>query len=347
MKYLYILVLALIYVPQLQGQITLTRSDYYDYDNKYFRGYQNTGLLNIDLSQSNGPNQTWDFSWIDQIIADTLKISKADLTPFYDEFPTADYGLSSSISNYFYEEITPAGARILGKVNYDAFNSTFNVFQYNTPQITFPYPLNYTDTFSFTQQYRVQYAAFFPGSDSIRQFNYSRFDVEADAWGTLILPIGNFEVLRLKQRSFITDTTYSYTNPGGWSDGEINIDTTDTYLYYAKEIGYRLMSFTQLISGNSRSLGYLVGYNLSIQTPEKGAFKLYPNPSDDHISLEIEMEGRIQIRDMQGRVILTESVSKGKNMLSMKELPNGIYFASVLTSGNSVSIPQKLIVTHD
>ena len=337
----------MIYVPILQGQITLTRSDYYDYDNKYFRGYQNTGLADINLSLSNGPNQTWDFSWVDQNIADTLKISKADLTPFYNEFPTADYGLSSSISNYFYEEITPAGARILGKVNYDAFNSTYNVFQYNTPQITFPYPLNYTDTFSFTQQYRVQYAAFFPGSDSIRQYNYSRFNVEADAWGTLILPIGNFEVLRLKQRSFITDTIYSFTNPGGWSSGEINIDTTDTYLYYAKEIGYRLMSFTQLISGNSKSLGYLVGYNLSIQTPENLTFKLYPNPSDEVFSLETEMEGVIQLRDMQGRIIMRESVSKGKNIFSLKDFPSGIYFASVLTSNNSVSTPQKLIVTHD
>lgn len=347
MKHFYILVLALIFAPVLQGQITLTRSDYYDYDNKYYRGYQNTGLLDIDLSLSTGPNQTWDFSWIDQNISDTLKISKADLTPFYNEFPTADYGLSSSISNYFYEEITPSGARILGKVNYDAFNSTYNVFQYNTPQITFPYPLNYTDTFSFTQQYRVQYAAFFPGSDSIRQYNYSRFNVEADAWGRLILPIGDFEVLRLKQRSFITDTIYSYTNPGGWSSGEINIDTTDTYLYYAKEIGYRLMSYTQLISGNSRSLGYLVDYYLSNQTPENLAFKLYPNPSNEQIFVEIEMEGSIQLRDIQGRIIMTESVSKGKNMLSLKDVPNGIYFASVLTSGNSVSIPQKLIVTHN
>jgi hypothetical protein len=346
MKHFCILVFLLVSASFLQGQITLTRSDYYDYDNKYYRGYQNTGLLDIDLSLSNGPNQTWDFSWIDQNISDTLKISKADLTPFYDEFPNADYGLSSSISNYFYEEITPAGARILGKVNYDAFNSTYNVFRYNTPQITFPYPLNYTDTFSFTQQYRVQYAAFFPGSDSIRQFNHSRFEVEADAWGRLILPIGNFEVLRLKQRSFITDTTYSYTNPGGWSSGDIYIDTTDTYLFYAKEIGYRLMSYTQLISGNSRSLGYLVGYDLSIQTPGNTAFKFYPNPSNEQIFLEIEKEGSLQIRDMQGRIIMTESVSKGKNMLSLKELPNGIYFASVLTSENDVSNPQKLIVTH-
>lgn len=347
MKHLCILILALIYVPNLHGQITLTRSDYYDYDNKYFRGYQTTGLSDIDLSQSVGPNQTWDFSWINQNISDTLKINKADLTPFYDEFPNADYGLSSSISNYFYEEITPIGARILGKVNYDAFNSTFNVIQYNTPQITFPYPLNYTDTFSFTQQYRVQYAAFFPGSDSIRQFNHSRFEVEADAWGSLILPIGNFDVLRLKQRSFITDTSFTYTNPGGWSDGEINIDTTDTYLFYAKEVGYRLMSYTQLISGNSRSLGYLVDYDLSNQTPENSAFKLYPNPSNEQIFVEIEMEGSIQIRDMQGRIIMIESVSKGKNMFSLKELPNGIYFANVLTSNNSVSTPQKLIVTHD
>jgi hypothetical protein len=347
MKLFYILVLNMIYVSILQGQITLTRSDYYDYDNKYFRGYQTAGLAGIDLSQSNGPNQTWDFSWIDQNIADTLKIAKADLTPFYDEFPTADYGLSSSISNYFYEEITPNGARILGKVNYDAFNNTYNVSKYNTPQITFPYPLNYTDTFSFTQQYRVQYAAFFPGSDSIRQFKYSRFEVEADAWGTLRLPIGNFEVLRLKQRSFITDTSFTYTNQGGWSEGDIFIDTTDTYLFYAKEIGYRLMSYTQLISGNSRSLGYLVDYYLSNKTPENSAFKLYPNPSNEQIFIEIEMEGSIHIRDMQGRIILTESVSKGKNMLSLKELPNGIYFASVSTLGNSVSTPQKLIVTHD
>lgn len=347
MKNFCLLVLLIISASFLQGQITLTRSDYYDYDNKYLRGYQNTGLLDIDLSLSNGPNQTWDFSWIDQNIADTLKISKADLTPFYNEFPNADYGLYSSISNYFYEEITPAGARILGKVNYDAFNNTYNVLRFNTPQITFPYPLNYADTFSFTQQSRIQYAAYFPGSDSIRQYNFSRFEVEADAWGRLILPIGNFEVLRLKQRSFITDTTYTYTNPGGWSEGNISIDTTDTYLFYAKEVGYRLMSYTQLISGNSRSLGYLVGYNLSVQTPESPAFKLYPNPSDEGISLEIEKEAIIQLRDMQGRIIMTESVSKGKNILIMKDVPNGIYFVSLLTLDNAVSTPQKLIVAHD
>jgi hypothetical protein len=347
MKKCYPLLFLLITSVNVFGQITLMKEDYYDFDNVYYRGNQNTGLEDVDLTLSTGPNQTWDFSWINQTVNDTLRISKADLTPFFNEFPASDYGLTSTGSNYFYEEITNDGARILGKVNYDIFNSVYTVYRFNTPQLTFPFPLTYTDNYSFTQQYRVQYPAYFPGADSIRQYNFSQFEIEADAWGTLIVPAGTFDVLRLKQTSIITDTIYTFTDPGGWSSGGINIDTTETFLFYAKEVGYRIMTLAQRVNGVSRNLSYLAGYNLSVGDDIHAHVNaIFPVPANEQVVVDVNQAGELRLTDLQGRILLQKPVADGQTRLQVDHLPQGVYFIHVLGVEGRLTPARKLIISH-
>lgn len=67
---------------------------------------------------------------------------------------------------------------------------------------------------------------------------------------------------------------------------------------------------------------------------------LYPNPFSDQISLEMNVEdrnSRIEIRDMQGRVLLEERLSIGPNLKSwsLSHLADALYLFVIHTNGRS------------
>ena len=187
----------------MDGQIIIDQNDYFKFNNKNFRGRLGQGLDSIDLYQSIGPDQVWDFTWLEDNFTDTLNIVKADLTPFFSEFPTADFGISSNQNNYFYEDILSHGLTILGRVNFDRIFSANTVCRFNSKAAAFQFPLICNNTFNFEYDNRVKDSTFLHGADSIRQFNSSSFEILADAWGQLQLPTGNFDVLRIIQTAFL------------------------------------------------------------------------------------------------------------------------------------------------
>lgn len=330
----------------LLGQITIEYNDYFKFNNQYFRSATNIGLENVDLTSSAGPNQIWDFTWLDNTFTDTLRIIKADLTPFYSEFPEADFGITSNLSNYFYEKISPDGVSILGRVNFDAFNSVSTVYRYNSNGAAFQFPINYNSNYNFELDYRVQFPAFFPGSDSIRQYNNSYFEIEADAWGQLQLPIGNFDVLRVKQTAYITDTVYVYDFPPGWGEPNIVRDSTVTWLFYAKEIGYRLLSFNQRLNGSSKNVNWLKGFSITGEEKIKdNDFKIYPQPASEFIQVESKDEGSYSILSITGQIISSGKVLQGLNTIQLNQFDAGIYFLAIKNEHNQNIYSHKVVVS--
>jgi hypothetical protein len=330
----------------LDGQIIIDQNDYFKFDNKYFRGRLGQGLDSIDLNQSIGPNQVWDFTWLEDNFTDTLNIVKADLTPFFSEFPTADFGISSNLNNYFYEDISPDGVTILGRVNFDPIFSANTVYRFNSTAAAFQFPLIYNNTYTFEYNYRVKYAAFLPGADSIRQFNSSSFEILADAWGQLQLPIGNFDVLRIKQTAFLVDTVSVYDSPGGWGGTTISHDTTLTWLYYAKEIGYRLLSFNQRINNTGKNVNWLKGYTIASQeTIDQPKVSIFPQPATDLLTINIEDDFAYTIYDITGKLLLNGNLQKGSNSITISTLSPGIYILTLKDTTKYNNFSKRLVIS--
>lgn len=68
---------------------------------------------------------------------------------------------------------------------------------------------------------------------------------------------------------------------------------------------------------------------------------IYPNPSNGVFTLSTEKAGNVLITDISGKVVYSENVVKGKNIISLKAGP-GIYFMVYQSEGNKQT--RKLII---
>lgn len=83
----------------------------------------------------------------------------------------------------------------------------------------------------------------------------------------------------------------------------------------------------------------------SIDFAEEGAFVLYPNPASSAVTLrwlEERLPARLEIVDVNGRVVMRESVQSGTVTLPLDNIAAGVYF--VRLTGDGYSMLRKLIV---
>lgn len=60
---------------------------------------------------------------------------------------------------------------------------------------------------------------------------------------------------------------------------------------------------------------------------------VYPNPSTGMFTLELMFDSKIEITDVLGKVIITQSLTKGKNAIDLSKYGNGIYMLSLSNNG--------------
>ncbi|MCB0819482.1 MAG: T9SS type A sorting domain-containing protein [Bacteroidetes bacterium] len=329
------------------AQISLNQEDYFKFGNKYYRGYLNAGLDTIEMESTSGAAQMWDFSWLESDITDSLLVTKADVTPFFSEFPSAEFAISTQANNYFYEELNPDGVRILGRVVYDGVQDFNTIYQFNTVGNSFQFPMEYGTNYSFSYGYRVQYPAVFPGSDSIRNFNHSVFNIEVDAWGTLILPMGPFDVIRVKQTAYITDTTQIYDFPAGWFSPTVTLDTVETWLFYTEDIGYRLMSYSQRISGTNKGLNWIRDFVLGTdELKYNSTVQIFPQPADRYLNFSSPESGICKMIDIHGKLIQEINIQKGTNQIDISQFAPGIYLLGIQEKSGNYLRPAKFIISR-
>lgn len=73
-------------------------------------------------------------------------------------------------------------------------------------------------------------------------------------------------------------------------------------------------------------------------------FQIYPNPSDDYITISADRtsgESFVEIINAEGRLVIASQTVGSKKIISLKELPRGLYFVRVY--GNGFSSNSKLI----
>lgn len=73
-------------------------------------------------------------------------------------------------------------------------------------------------------------------------------------------------------------------------------------------------------NGPSSSTDFAAGFELSV----------YPNPTSDFLIVDwSQNEGTAQITDLQGRILDTQFLQKGKNTLLVGDLPKGVHFLQI------------------
>jgi len=296
---------------------------------------------NYEDAGHSGANVTWDFSDLqfEQSFTGYLKNSK--LTEIGATFPESNTELTEFDSKFYFNADQD-------KIEQFGFSSTNGIIQirYDVPFVKMMFPFSYSNSFSGTFSGSTYYSGIERGTLT------GTYSVEADAFGTVILP-GN----TVYENTLRIRTEKSYT--GFLNAGSQEVDII-TYRWYNEMHRYPILVLTEynVKSGDAETTKYQAAYNnnaVSLISPVIAeSILLYPNPATSYLTLEFNAvaAGKLSyaIHDASGKIVSTfsEYITTGGihyNDLSDKieSLKPGLYLLVIQNGEESINRSFTLI----
>ncbi len=279
-----------------------------------------------------GANQIWNFSDFECGITKNSEILLTSDCPQELQNPT-NIAVKDN-GNYFYFNIDESGIEYNGLISENA------IINLDQPVVKMNYPFTYGDLiegdFLGNGLYRGR----------IETIIYGTYSVEADGFGTLILP-GNVtidNVLRVKT----INTTF-----------EVTCNTTEfknvKYLWYSADYRYPIMVVTlndKIIAGKTTTSNYGYYNEKAFQTSlqesnnETANYSLnvFPNPSTDYVNINYNLPQKtnvnIEIFDITGNkvasVVNNQEQEGTQTQTFYPELSVGTYFIKMNFGKNTI-----------
>ncbi len=192
------------------------------------------------------------------------------------------------------------------------------------------YPNQYLSTLNLSTANFLQLVAHKVVGDSLKVWNLG-YNLP---WaGFTYNPVGGLNYLFTSYSPFLSNTWYfgdGSTSNNALTQHTYSASGTYTVSHVVKDT-CRTDSVTQVINITTTGLNTKVNNN---------KFVMYPNPANEYLSLkgrdEIESENfKIEIRNTMGQLLYNEKYSE---IISIKQLKNGIYFLKVFNSEESYNL---------
>lgn len=330
------------------AQISITSDDLPKAGRKYFRS--NGMGNNIDLDVT-GANTTWDFSNWTRANRDTTQFYSVSSTPFAYQF-------------YFNNPLTPAFVATEAKKTADVDLAGFFTMENNynftkksgsewqeigigTTISGIPLPTKFSNIktiFNLPLEFNnsgfddYAYSITIPSIGAIAQEGSTNYVV--DGWGTIKLPGGTFEVIRVKTEISKSDSIYVDLLQFG-----LKIPSNEVvYEWFAKDEGYPVLRVTTGLFNLVTAIEYLDDPLTSTRNIQASVdYKLYPNPVSDVLKIETNaMVYTVEIYNTQGLLVLME-IGNPKR-INVSNLPQGTYFLKLKTE--QTNHIQSVIIMH-
>lgn len=327
--------------PVLNNNLNFTIGDNYRIDGYNF-------VTNIDPGGPGG-NQAWDFEVVDgEEFFEGVPAMCVDpsTTPFGDSTGAAGATiaikpLNSEFGPYQYYKTNVSSRELLAMGWYETGNTSFTNYLNNYVDLQFP--MAYGDDYDFITEL-LMYSVDL-GYHVMRDSGHVY--IEADAWGSMITPIGTYpNVLRLKTTSVI-HSWYRYDIGEPWIYlGEF---TDISYNWYAPDIKVPVLTIMEFLfdksAGEMYALHFLADYQFptGIESQEKTVFNVFPNPANHIIHVvsgEDHIAEEITIYDQHGKEMLRQIPQNGA--LDVSELKPGCYFVELRDQKNTMT--RKLVI---
>ena len=355
------------------AQITVTPADMPSEGDTMRYSNAQTGL---DVSAGpGGANQTWDFSNLNstsQFVDRYSSVSQTDLTyqivfglPFGENASNLAKPNPDGLALPSQLPITITDMINFYKSDNDEFSQTgFGAklngialpVTYSSRDVLCPLPLSFNDQSSGDFDYQIEIPTIgFYGKVA------TRTNI-ADGWGTLILPSGTYNVLRLKSILQAVDSIAISIDP--LPPFGINIPVPDviTYSYYASGFKFPVMQITSNDLGGNEVVSKAIYRDMlavdGIADNVSGGpeVKLYPNPASEIAVVQTELLSKADISynlmDALGKTVYSvvrndQSPGTAIEILPLEtlHLGSGIYFLRIST-GNTTGKVLPLMVNN-
>ncbi|MBK6732056.1 MAG: T9SS type A sorting domain-containing protein [Bacteroidetes bacterium] len=279
-----------------------------------------------------GAGVIWDFSAI-TITGPVTVFNNVNpaATPYAASFGLATLAVTPDNTNFGYFQVTAAQYNSLGVGTPGASIS------YSNAETIFSFPLTYNTTNDDT------FAASFVSTGV--GFNRSgNVHMEADGYGTLILPSGTFtNVLRVKVEEDYSDESIGLPVP-------LSIEyETELYYWFMEGLTGPLFYYANMVTSSitgttTTELGSLnpeaVVSIQNVSLPEN-LIHVFPNPATENLYIQnmnnIEFEN-IALYNMMGQSVLNQTMNNETiTAINIEELPAGIYTLQLRNESGTLS----------
>ncbi len=118
--------------------------------------------------------------------------------------------------------------------------------------------------------------------------------------------------------------------------------------YYHCELSSFYFTSRELVYYNIDGVEWGTPFSLllSADVVDKSDFKVYPNPAQDRIFVDVpegQLPSQIEIMDLQGRILKSENLANTRSEVQIENLPQGVFIYRVL-SGNEIVKTGKIVV---
>jgi hypothetical protein len=322
MKKLYtLLTIILSVLVSANAQPTITATDFNPYIGLAIKYYTFTPFP-FDGGPA-GAGVTWDFSQVSANDSVTAVYVDPATTIHAASFPTAT--IANNLTGIGFEYLN-ANSNFIARAGIDAQGV---LMPYSDDEVIMNYPCTYTTT--YTDSY---VATFSTGGYTF--YRKGTVDVNADAYGTLLLPWGSVSnVLRLHLVENYTDSTaFSFTSY-----------TSDNYIWVTPGTHYYLCSIASV--SNQYSGSFLDAATVGLSKVDLSKFlHISPNPTTNYLCIDFaanEKINRTTITDISGKVVFSNdnnSIMENQR-IAIDHLTAGYYFVNIETSDRTFT--QKFI----
>lgn len=318
--------------PSTQGQISLSSMDLPQAGVMY--PITNTTAIGLDLMDVTGADVLWDASSL-------ISIGDAPITPS----PMSDASITAAITfgpfnpQYQCDFFLPTALPDLGidlGIPIDGFNNFYQTagshytiagiglsasgldlpIAYEDIDEFFPLPFTYGQSFASSAAFSL---------DIPETFAYTMVqerDVEADGWGTLILPDGNHEALRIRTTISAVDSIYIAQLGQGFSIPRNQV----IYQWWGMAHGFPLLEITTTAGVPLFTTYQAFDAENSIESLPESECSIFPNPvaqGQPAFIAGIHMTKHWNIFDIQGRSV---GSGTGPSTVTTRHMNPGVYF---------------------
>jgi hypothetical protein len=220
-------------------------------------------------------------------------------------------------------------------------NSQAVPFKSDTIETRYSLPLDYNDSYNSRGYTLVD---FNPVADFKFKQHRQRSSV-VDGWGSLILPNGTYNVLRLKHLINEIDSIFVSVIPGfpGFWVGTPPIQTVEYEWIGESKKDVLLKIVTSITNGSEQiqSIDYQDSYLVGLQDNQSSSnFSVSPNPVSDILTVTSSTLVRnYQLSDITGKLLLQKNLINASNFdIDISDLPLGSYFISLNSENTSKKI---------
>jgi hypothetical protein len=340
-------------------------------------------VTTVDLPAFNkemvGEDLTWDFSGVNGGFLTETIYTEPENGENADMFPGADLLDNSTLQEIYYQSFNNKVIEI-GRSGLDPVLNLLDLtYENDGESILRRAPMSFGDAFSDNSSFFIKAdASVLPDSllgglpvmiDSMRLRVITEHEDEVDAWGTVLLPGGTYDVIRVKRTTttnaelaakvgFLGWITVDPTNPLFASLGDLlsllGESVTVSYQFFANDNKEIIANFNEDPDGNLVSFAYKGDLTTSLGKIDLKEENLltYPNPTFGEVTFQLmnlpHDNYSVVVYNILGKQLWSSEIDyfEGKLRADLSHLKKGTYFYSIINgSGQKIASRRLMIIT--